>query len=32
MNKEALSRTDLPFSTRSMALAWMLDVPEVDQR
>ena len=28
MNKEALTGTNLAFSTRSMALAWMLDVPE----
>ena len=28
MNKEALTGTDLAFSTRGMALAWMLDVPE----
>ena len=28
MNKVALTGTNLVFSTRSMALAWMLDVPE----
>jgi len=32
MNKEALSPTDLLFSTRSMALAWMLDVPAAGER
>jgi hypothetical protein len=28
VNKEALTDTKLAFSTRRMALAWMLDVPE----
>jgi hypothetical protein len=28
MNKEALTGTNLAFSTRSTALAWMLDEPE----
>jgi len=28
MNKEALTGTNLAFSTPSAVLAWMLDVPE----
>jgi hypothetical protein len=28
MNKEALTGTNLAFSTRGIALAWMLDIPE----
>jgi hypothetical protein len=28
MNKEALTGTNLAYSTRSMALVWMLDAPE----
>jgi hypothetical protein len=30
MNKESLTGARLAFSTHSMALAWMLDVPEAE--